>query len=455
MKNLFQKVFDINNFSFFLLILPYFIFNWAILYHSYFFSFFNLFQLLTFFLALDIFFKISFEKTNIKKYLSAILFIFSFIFFYGLYVSTFMQEYIKLFSDLIFRGRTVLIIIIFIFIFIFIMFKDIKIYKYFNIFLLNFCLINLIFNFSSVNLNYQYHNILDNDYHQIKPLVTSSKPVILFITDEYHSPEDIFSVTGDSSVFNFSNNLVKNDWIVKNSFYSYETSTIHSLSSLFNFNLSKNQSFSNMKIFDLGPNKLLKPVLLDSLSLKNVLFLNFGIFNIGNIEPLNDLYFFPKNFVELFFFNTIYFKVKENTIDFRINEFKVSYTPVDEQNNFIINSLNDSLNNLSNKRAFIYAHLYMPHSPFFFKSEIKKPLENNFKGYFRYLEFTNRKLEILLSELTKENKYKIILTGDHGYRGDRRFNPKKTFTAFYGFDEKELASIESIQDLGSLINASF
>ena len=52
----------------------------------------------------------------------------------------------------------------------------------------------------------------------------------------------------------------------------------------------------------------------------------------------------------------------------------------------------------------------------------------------------------------KENKYRIILTGDHGYRGDDRINPQNTFTALYGFDKADVDKIKSVQDLGSLIN---
>ena len=75
--------------------------------------------------------------------------------------------------------------------------------------------------------------------------------------------------------------------------------------------------------------------------------------------------------------------------------------------------------------------------------------------YYNYWNFSNQLLEPLLNSLTKENKYKIILTGDHGFRGDKRINPHYTFTAFYGFDESSIDSIKSVQDLGSLINSGF
>jgi hypothetical protein len=61
----------------------------------------------------------------------------------------------------------------------------------------------------------------------------------------------------------------------------------------------------------------------------------------------------------------------------------------------------------------------------------------------------------MLTTLIKENKFRIILTGDHGYRGDNRINPHYTFAAFYGFDQVSIDKIQSVQDLGSLIYGGF
>ena len=80
---------------------------------------------------------------------------------------------------------------------------------------------------------------------------------------------------------------------------------------------------------------------------------------------------------------------------------------------------------------------------------------NNLINYKAYWNFTNQKLEPLLTSLIKENKYRIILTGDHGYRADIRINPHFTFTAFYGFNQESIDKIQSVQDLGSLIYGSF
>ena len=117
--------------------------------------------------------------------------------------------------------------------------------------------------------------------------------------------------------------------------------------------------------------------------------------------------------------------------------------------------MTDSIKSINNSRTFIYAHLMMPHSPFKFKSEFKITSTDKLANYRNYWNFTNKKLKKLLLDLTKDNKYRIILSGDHGFRGDKRIDPNQTFVAFYGFDEQDLISIESVQDLGILIYACY
>lgn len=97
----------------------------------------------------------------------------------------------------------------------------------------------------------------------------------------------------------------------------------------------------------------------------------------------------------------------------------------------------------------------MPHSPFQFNPEFPKRDKNNLINYFAFWNFTNNKMNKLLTSLIKENKYRIIFTGDHGYRGENLIDPNNTFTAFYGFNLEMIDKIHSVQDLGSLINGGF
>ena len=106
------------------------------------------------------------------------------------------------------------------------------------------------------------------------------------------------------------------------------------------------------------------------------------------------------------------------------------------------------------KNSFIYVHLMMPHYPFTFEDEFLEK-ENNLDNYIKYWNFVNNKLlEVLKdSDLTD---YKIVITGDHGYRKyPDIIDPYQTFGAFYGFDKENLKKIENVQDIGFLILNNF
>ena len=106
------------------------------------------------------------------------------------------------------------------------------------------------------------------------------------------------------------------------------------------------------------------------------------------------------------------------------------------------------------KNTFIYLHLFMPHAPLQYEPEFKRKELKNLNDYIEYWRFSNKKLQEVLNRLTKNNKMRIIFTGDHGLRG-MPTNPNQTFTAYYGFDSLAIKKINSVQDVGILINDSF
>jgi hypothetical protein len=327
-------------------------------------------------------------------------------------------------------------------------------YKYLNVFLLIFSAATLI---SSIKSSAPISTIaFKSNYIHIPQNKSATKPVILIISDEYNSPDGLFKVNKDSNVYQFSKELINNGWIVKNSFYTYEISTIHSLSSLFNFNLSTSQNYGQQEMVDIGVSKLLHASIADSFKRKGVSVVNFGIFDIGEYKALGaNLYMYPKTFFEELMINTVFYAIKNNTGNFNKNGLTKKFYPIELHNKYILNYMPDSLNKNKNKRMFIYAHLFMPHGPMQFNPEFTLRKEFNLNNYTDYWNFTNTKLSRLLKSLIRENKYKIILSGDHGYRDDKRVNPNYTFTAFYGFEETAIESVKSVQDLGSLINGTY
>jgi len=94
----------------------------------------------------------------------------------------------------------------------------------------------------------------------------------------------------------------------------------------------------------------------------------------------------------------------------------------------------------------------MPHTPFHFNGqEFNKSTPIN--NYIDFWRFTNQKVSDLINQISPDDNIRII-TGDHGLRGES-VDPHNTFAAFWGFNEEDLKKVESVQDLGSLINAYY
>ena len=98
----------------------------------------------------------------------------------------------------------------------------------------------------------------------------------------------------------------------------------------------------------------------------------------------------------------------------------------------------------------------MPHTPFYYEASFTIKHNVNFENYFSFWKFSNTKIEALLDSINKQGDYRIILTGDHGFRrNEHKENYHYSFTAYKGFDSTALKQIESIQDIGLLINTGF
>jgi hypothetical protein len=448
--------FELKKLSLFLIALPYLAFNFEKIINSPFYSFTQLILIFVIILLLDVIFKWGFFKLNKKLHTIISLFIVftSIVFFYGLYLTIFLQKTFQGHFNLLIRGRSIIEFLVALFILLILIMKKKTIdYQYLNIFLIFFSLITV---FTSVNIATREKKEEFKSSFVSIPLNNSPvKPILLIISDEYTSPDGLYQIYKDSSIYQFSNKLAHKGWIIKNSFYSFEISTIHSLSSLFNFNLSKNKQFGKLSVEVIGTSKLIHSNISDSLEKKKINIINFGIFHLGKHPYLNRLYFYPTSFVEDIMMNTIYFTIKSNTSNFNKSGFVSSYYTMETHNKYIFNHLVDTLRTINQPKTFTYTHLYMPHSPMQFNPLFPIRTVNNLINYKAYWNFTNQKLDPLLTSLIKENKYRIILTGDHGYRGDKRLNPHYTFTAFYGFNQASIEKIKSVQDLGSLIYGGF
>ena len=301
-------------------------------------------------------------------------------------------------------------------------------------------------------LNYIQLQNDNNKNHPLKLQIKPNKPVVLIILDEYSSNNELYKQIKDSSLFNFKNYLVGNNWIIKDDIYSYDTLTINSLASMFNFNYQltdKQVSIYQSKEY------LKESSLYDSLQNKSVIFYNYGIFDIGNSRAKSKIYYYENEIKNI---NLILEFFSITLLNPLLHQKTITNNKQIIHNRDIIEIDVNKLNSVQ-KKSFIYLHLLMPHAPYEFYGKfnynLDKSSNDEFTKYYNYWKFTNKIIEPFLTMLIKENKFKIILTGDHGLRGYSKIKPNKTFTAYYGFEQSTVDSIKSVQDLGSLINSCY
>jgi hypothetical protein len=446
-----RNFFSLNQASVFLIALPYFALNYNRIINSPFFSLKILSLLIIILLFVSFFTNLITNKERGKYTItSLIIYFLSFLFFYGTYIVNFIQKILSKYFHFVGHGKVIIIFLTILYLLSLCIFKKRIInFIYLNVFLIIMCFVSLIFSISNFTNNQKKE--INNNFIAFENNIDKPKPIILIITDEYSSPDEIYKVNKDTGVYEFSKGLTEKGWTTKNRIYSYETSTIHSLSSLFNFNLSKSNKYKDKDIVEIGALKLINASLADSLRKKNVSIINFGIFHLGNQIYLNRLYPYPISLIDDVFINTSFYAIKTNIGKLDSEGLANSSTSTQLHNKYIFDNLHDTINKNSNLKLFTYVHLIMPHIPFQFYANFPLKKQNNLSNYTEYWDFTNKKIDLLLDKLIKENKFRIILTGDHGYRSDKRINPNYTFSAFYGFNQESINRINSIQDLGSLI----
>jgi hypothetical protein len=227
---------------------------------------------------------------------------------------------------------------------------------------------------------------------------------------------------------------------------------VNSLASLFNYNINLTDATLEAPA---AIRLLRQSKLLVDLEKKGITCYNGGIFDIGKTQAFSKIYYYEKEDKQPNFIKHLFSK----------SMFSLFYllTPDAKQslhNSSIVEYSSVKLNRASNSQMFIYLHLLMPHAPLHYKGSISykpAPYQNKVNNYLDYWYFTNQiVLKKLLSPLIQSQKFKIILTGDHGYRFyPDQINPYLTMTAYYGFPKDQIDQVKSVQDLGSLIYASY
>ncbi|HEY4150542.1 MAG TPA: sulfatase-like hydrolase/transferase [Chitinophagaceae bacterium] len=448
---------DLKKESLLVLFLPYLAYSIPRIYYSAFFSYY----MLALYLFIIIVFDVVYKKINSGPSLwiktGSILFVSGFIvFLYSNFLVLQVRDRLYESFKLEVRGR-------YLFIILFLLIAGIKLLfirkkSVFDLFvnrtLLLFTLFIIVSNFfrPGVGLTAAVNQPQATGKREL-PITHPQKPVLLILLDGYHSPDELGKYASDTDLYSFSNYLTSNGWQTKSRFYSYETSTVYSLSSLYNFNLSEKGNFSD--ITELRAIDLLdRARFADSLEKKQVKMVNFSFFNIGKNKLYTYMYPEPDGFFDLFFYYSGLSNIKIGTGDMDLKGLGSDFYSTSVYNEGLLKKLPALLDSATNNNLYIYAHFWMPHAPINFSNEINLR-DYSTANYYKYWKFTGDKIKNLLASVKQLDRYRVIITGDHGFREDTRIDPHFTFAAFYGFDSASVKKVNCVQDLGKLVNDYF
>jgi len=211
-KEVSNNLFDIKKGSIIIIILPYIGFNFQELVLSPFYSITNLSFLLVTILLIEFFYKLIIIK--FKKYSTFITILFTsfiFVFFYGYYFVNPIYYFFNKNWAFEIRGLSTILMLLLTTILLqyYAIFKKKGNYKYFNTFLIIFGVLTLIFEHNPNSTKKINYNLFHNAYKSIHLQDSVVKPVLLIVSDEYNSPDNLYTLFKDSNLYQFSTQLKK------------------------------------------------------------------------------------------------------------------------------------------------------------------------------------------------------------------------------------------------------
>ena len=324
--------------------------------------------------------------------------------------------------------------------------------KVLNTFLITFIVSSIYFtNFSFISLNRKVVKStklnVDKNLNSIKYSGVKKK-IILIVLDEYASSADISKYQSNKLlVSSFNNYLLTTGFSIIERNFTKETYTENSINQLFNYN--SGLSFKDKSIEQVTV-ELREASVIKILESKGFRFKNYSFFNIGNHEEYYSISLFPKNDYEILLKNSMFFLFKSNLTFKNLANFG-DFQIYADYNKMVFNESLDYINELkSDDNHFVYVHFFMPHHPFYYEKEFAD-MPITLENYVAFWNFSNKKIQSYLDSINNLSSYKIVITGDHGYRGDSRLKTNVTTSAFYNFDSTEVSQISNVQDIGKLL----
>ena len=272
----------------------------------------------------------------------------------------------------------------------------------------------------------------------------SKKNILLLILDEYSPLSEVRKYASDTVKINLLDNYLKSKGFSVITNRTLKTLTVNSLNMFFNQKSKltfRNESSEN------AHNELRYSSVISNLKGKGYTFKNFGFFTIGNSIP------------SLAYRNPYRKPDYAKLLNYSILPYIMANLREDSTSNGDYNKIveSESLNYLStlppNQSTLVYVHFLMPHGPFYWEDEFSYK-KRNLINYIEFWNFCNVKTIKYLDSIKDLTTYKIIITGDHGFKFNGRFiDAYLTMSAFYNFNKEEIERISTVQDIGSLLLA--
>lgn len=386
--------------------------------------------------ALLYFIFLFFFRNYIKAALMAI-YLFGFYCFFGA-----IHDFLKLHSTFLYKYSILLLVFFIGFIILFIFFKKTKHFFFRTTLFINvLLLVYIIFDTGSVILKYLnpgpnklsvYSFAKNNPY---KNCESCPKPDIYFLLfDEYASSLSL------KQNYNYDNSgldtfLRQSDFSIQANSHSNYNFTPFSMSSILNMSYIKGIDPQSITSDDYAycTNLIRNNEVIKFLSYQGYDIVNYSVFDLAGNPSRVDQSLLPLK-TKLITDRTLFAYLRKDIgwmiytgrFELKWLTAHTTYTQLNNNNKFIDLVEKESAVKAAKPR-FIYMHVYMPHTPFFFdeNKKLKDPAtvyreykELPLQAYLDYLPYTNSRIKELITTIKKntDGNAVIVFMGDHGLR---------------------------------------
>ena len=306
--------------------------------------------------------------------------------------------------------------------------------------------------------------------------IPASRPDVYYLVFDSYPGTKFLQEYMDYDNTSFNDSLSKNGfYVIKNPKSNYNR-TLFSIASTLNFDYLKdihNNTSVSPKSYNMAKLTIENAIVPRIFKHYSYTFYNLSVFDIDNSLSMREETFLVLPEKNMLLYNTLperlrtdllwHLLVGKNAIPaiqklFAKNEseFATQERQKRDYNNTVIDSLLKIPLQKTGKPKFIYAHLYLPHPPFFYDENGK---ENDFNYvlteesqknkalFLSYLKYTNKTILEIINSIILNSKGNavVILQSDHGYRdfeGALNFTETffKNYSAFY-FPDKNYSTI--------------